>query len=169
MLSLSMKRGNSPLIIVVVVFVIAIVAGAFYFLNNSQDGADTPLPTLGQTQGNAPTNTNGEEMAEGSRYVMYDKAGYGAIEDSKHVLYFYANWCPTCRPVDAELQSKSAQIPEDIVVVRVNYNDSDTDADEEALASEHGITYQHTFVLMENGQEVTRWNGGGLSEIISRI
>ena len=100
---------------------------------------------------------------------MYDKAGYESIKNQKYVLYFYANWCPTCRPVDAELQSRSSEIPEDIVVVRVNYNDSDTDTDEEALAKEHNITYQHTFVILENGEEVTRWNGGGLAELISRV
>ncbi len=55
------------------------------------------------------------------------------------------------------------------MIVRVNYNDTETDANEEALADEHGITYQHTFVLIENGQQVKKWNGGGLAKLLSEI
>lgn len=40
---------------------------------------------------------------------------------------------------------------------RVNFNDTDTDADEKALAGAFGITYQHTFVLIDaSGREVSR-------------
>ena len=144
----------------------AIAVGAFYFLNNNSQTESISLPTSPvATLGASPT-TKDETPA---RYVQYTKEGYEAVKNQRHVLYFYANWCPTCRPADAEFQSRMGEIPEGIVVIRVNYNDSDTDADEEALASQYNITYQHTFVLLENGEVIKRWNGGGLSELLSQL
>jgi hypothetical protein len=57
-----------------------------------------------------------------------------------------------------------------VTIIRVNYNDSDTDPAEEALADEYGVTYQHTFVQIdENGNEVAKWNGGEIEELLERI
>lgn len=166
-----MGKENSPIIIVIVVFVVAVAIGGFYFLSNSsRQGGGTSLPTIAPVT-EKEVGMEKELMAKeaGARYVEYTKEGYENIRNQKHVLFFYANWCPTCRPVDAEFQARMDDIPEDIVIVRVNYNDSEADADEDALANEHNITYQHTFVLLENGQEVTRWNGGGLSNLLANL
>jgi hypothetical protein len=38
----------------------------------------------------------------------------------------------------------------------VNFNDNQTDADEQALAREHGIAYQHTKVFIKNGQQILK-------------
>lgn len=165
------RQGNSPLVIVVIVLVLAVAGAGFYLLQgNSTTESDLPTPSSAMQDDKMMDDNAMEEdaiMESGAKYVQYQKAGYEQIADSRHVLFFYANWCPTCRPVDTELQAEMDNLP--LTVVRVNYNDSATDTDEEALADELGITYQHTFVLMENGEVVTRWNGGGLGEILSRI
>lgn len=173
------KKGNSSLIAIVVIIVIAAVVAGYYFLTNaSQPESDLPTPSaaMNDTIKEEDKMERDDSMAEettmqttGAKYVMYDKAGYEQIKDQRHVLFFYANWCPTCKPADKEFQAKTSQIPNDITLVRVNYNDSQTDSDEEALADEYGITYQHTFVLLENGQVVKKWNGGGLSELLTQI
>jgi hypothetical protein len=55
-------------------------------------------------------------------------------------------------------------------VIRVNYNDPDTDATEKELAKKYGITYQHTFVQIDStDQVVTKWNGGRLKELLSNL
>jgi thiol-disulfide isomerase/thioredoxin len=169
------RRGNSTLAIIAIVFVVAIGGAAFYLLQGSS-APESTLPTPHSVTSNEEKTmdredgmaSDGNMVQDGSRYVMYSKSGYEEVKNQKHVLYFYANWCPTCRPVDAELQRSLNDIPEDLLIVRVNYNDSETDSDEESLANAFNITYQHTFVYIENGNEVTRWNGGGLSEIISQ-
>lgn len=102
-----------------------------------------------------------------SRYKQYTPDTFTEAKNKKRVLFFYASWCPTCRPVDTELETKHDQIPENLVVFRINYNDTDTDEVEKNLATQYGITYQHTFVLVDDeGVAVTKWNGGGLSEIL---
>lgn len=105
-----------------------------------------------------------------SRYRFYTKDILDSTTEFRRVLYFYASWCPTCRPVDEYLSQNASQIPNDLLIIRVNYNDPETDEEEKSLARTHGITYQHTFVQIDSdGKEITKWNGGSLSEILSNI
>lgn len=108
-------------------------------------------------------------MAKGA-YIPYSDQAFEDAADTVRVLYFYASWCPTCRPVDQELSQNTDRIPEGVTILRVNYEDPETDASEEALADQYGVTYQHTFVQVDqNGEQITKWNGGGLDEIIQNI
>ncbi|KKQ34380.1 MAG: hypothetical protein US51_C0041G0002 [Microgenomates group bacterium GW2011_GWA2_37_6] len=105
-----------------------------------------------------------------SRYVEYSKLAFDQSLDKRRVLYFYASWCPICRPADADFKKNSSKIPEDAVVIRVNYNDPDTDQEEKDLAKKYGITYQHTFVQIDvQGKEITKWNGGQTDELLAKI
>ena len=126
------------------------------------------------------SSTNGALMPEKEDVMMSDAENTGQYEDytksafdqatgKRRVLFFYANWCPICRPADSDIRANVAKLPADVVVFRVNYNDTDTDSDEKALAKEYGVTYQHTFVQIDSdGNVVTKWNGGKiLSSIIN--
>jgi len=114
-------------------------------------------------------NESVEAMKSG-RYVEYSPTVLSEYGDKRRVLYFYASWCPTCRPADADLEANTDLIPEDVVVIRINYNDPQTDGDEEALAEKYGITYQHTFVQIDENQKVvTSWNGGQTAELLENI
>lgn len=118
-----------------------------------------------------PTETVMMDKAKESRYTVFASAmELKKVTAEKKVLYFYANWCPTCIPANAEFESRYKEIPENVVVVRVNYNDTDTNSEEKALATRYGITYQHTFVQVDaKGDVVKKWNGGGLDELIMNI
>jgi len=105
-----------------------------------------------------------------SRYVEYSKASLDKAGNNRRVLYFYASWCPTCKPADADLEANKDRIPNDVTVIRVNYNDPETDQEEKELAKKYSITYQHTFVQIDSqGNEVTKWNGGKTDELIAKI
>lgn len=87
----------------------------------------------------------------------------------RRVLFFYANWCPTCQPVNRDLDATS-DLPADVVVYRVNYNDDETDQVEKDLAAKYAVTYQHTFVIVDReGNELDKYNGGSLEELLSRL
>jgi thiol-disulfide isomerase/thioredoxin len=82
----------------------------------------------------------------------------------------FSNWCPTCIPTDKEFQASTDKIPADVAVIRVNYQDTDTDQEEKDLAKKYGVTYQHTFVEIDaQGNKVTSWNGGGVDELIAKL
>ena len=84
----------------------------------------------------------------------YDKA---KAEGKIIILDFYANWCPICRAEEPEIFAGFEELNNpDVVGFRVNFNDSDTGADEKALAQQFNIPYQHTKVILKNGQEVSR-------------
>ncbi|MBI5151776.1 MAG: thioredoxin fold domain-containing protein [Candidatus Pacebacteria bacterium] len=104
------------------------------------------------------------------QYIEYSKTAFDQNSNKKRVLFFYANWCPVCQPADKSIKENSGKIPADVVVIRVNYNDSDTDQEEKALAQKYGITYQHTFVQIDGeGKEVIKWNGGQLDELLAKM
>jgi len=110
------------------------------------------------------------EVVQPSRYIEYSPAALETTSNNRRVLFFYANWCSTCRLADAAFRTNSNQIPGDAVVIRVNYNDSETDTFEKDLARKYGITYQHTFVQVDSvGNEITKWNGGQMAELLENI
>lgn len=88
----------------------------------------------------------------------------------RRVLFFHATWCPTCIAAQLDFEKNKALLPVDLEIIRVNYNDSETDASEKALATKYGIVYQHTFVQVDGqGLEVVKWNGGSTKELLARI
>lgn len=125
------------------------------------DQASTkPTPTSSPSATTAPSSTSG---------YLTDSEKSLPSTSPKTVLFFYANWCPTCKKADLDIQAKSSSIPTDLSIVRINYNDTDTSDAEKALAEKYQITYQHTLIYLdENGAEITRWNGGELGEILEK-
>lgn len=109
-------------------------------------------------------------MKKSSGYVPFEDGVLDAYSSSRRILFFYASWCPTCRPVDAELTKRVAEIPEGVVVIRVNYNDPETDSSEKDLATKYGVTYQHTLVeLSSDGKKVQSWNGGSVDMLLEKL
>lgn len=111
-----------------------------------------------------------DKASDDSRYIVYSKANLEDAKNTRRVLFFYANWCPTCRPADEAFSQNENKIPQGVTLIRVNYNDTETDQEENDLALQYGITYQHTFVQIdENGNVVTKWNGGQIDELLQNI
>lgn len=150
-------------IVVVGILVLVVAIGALFVLTQSKTENTESTNTVAESSGTSAESAN-------SRYIAYSKDVLSNTQDSRRVLYFYANWCPTCLPANEDFNAKADQIPEDVTVIRVNYNDSDTDSDEKGLAEKYGITYQHTFVQIDSeGNEIAKWNGGQIKELLENI
>lgn len=149
-------------VILAIIILVAIVGVGFYAYTN------TSVPQSKVEE--VTQETDKMEQNESSRYITYSKANLVSSASSRRVLFFYANWCPTCRPADANFTQNESTIPSDVTLIRVNYNDPDTDQEEKALAQQYGVTYQHTFVQIDqNGEEVNKWNGGQIEELLKNI
>lgn len=109
--------------------------------------------------------------------IEFDQADYEKVRNQKKlvVLYFYANWCPICKKEFPLMQSAFDSLEtDDVVGFRVNFNDNETTPEEEALAREFGVAYQHTKVFLLNGERVLKspesWDEARyFSEIKSQI
>lgn len=176
----------------IVTAVILVILGAtgLYFYNQNQKSADLMMKKdegvieekSGWTEeqekammekqsgsGSAMEKAGQKMMTEGP-YVEYSQAAFEGAKDKKRVLFFYANWCPICKPADADFKANLSRFPKDLVLFRVNYDDSDTDKMEKALAAKYGITYQHTFVEVDgSGKEIKKWNGGQTDKLLSEV
>jgi thiol-disulfide isomerase/thioredoxin len=86
--------------------------------------------------------------------IEFNRTDYdAALADGKVILlYFYASWCPICRVEFQDTESAFRELADASVVgFRVSYNDDETDDDEESLARQFGIAYQHTKVILVDG------------------
>jgi thioredoxin 1 len=143
-----------------------VVFAIISFTSTFESPAVSPKSDSANNPNQQKTPTTGNTNQNIGKYFDYSKEAFEQAANNRRVLFFYANWCPTCRPIDAEFKTKSSEIPKDVAIIRVNYNDTETDQEEKDLARKYGITYQHTFVLIDlNAVELKKWNGGGIDKL----
>ncbi|NCN06651.1 MAG: redoxin domain-containing protein [Candidatus Pacebacteria bacterium] len=167
---------NSILGLVVLLVVGGVVGAALLFSQKNEGGmaiqqTEIVDESMEKKDASAPASPVMEsEKMMNQQYMEYSPEQIIATTDKRRVLYFYANWCPTCAPADKDFRENFSQLPEDLVVLRVNYNDSDTDGAEKELAKKYGVTYQHTFVQIDaEGEKITVWNGGMIPELLDMV
>jgi thiol-disulfide isomerase/thioredoxin len=102
--------------------------------------------------------------AHGS-YETYDPSKLALAEDGTVVLFFRADWCPTCRALDADIRAHLEAIPQGLTILDVNY-DSYTD-----MKKKYGVTYQHTLVEVDAaGNMMKKWSGSPtLASLVAEV
>jgi len=119
-----------------------------------------PLPLQAQTA-DAPPAANAASGTEARRAVVAnfeseEQLGQFAAKGTT-VVFFYASWCPNCRATVTELNARWDTVNPDITLVIADYDK------EKALKAKYGVTYQDTFVLLDDkGGAVKSWNSGGV-------
>jgi thiol-disulfide isomerase/thioredoxin len=85
------------------------------------------------------------KMMKLSGYMSYDesKVKEALASGQKVALFFYAAWCPTCRALDTAINTNLSLIPQDALIVKVDYDTSD------ALKQKYEVTSQHTTVVID--------------------
>lgn len=148
--------------ILAVLLVLFVIGGGYLYSQTSNQNTSTAEPTI--------VASPIPDSQQVSAYLPYQSGLLQANADKRRILFFYASWCSTCRPANAEFEKRVGELPEGVVVIRVNYNDPDTDVEERALASQYGVTYQHTYVELDPaGDKVQTWNGGSVDELLAKL
>ncbi len=117
----------------------------------------------------AETNSDSEEESEATSssavYTAYSPNALAEYEGKNKVIFFHANWCSTCRALDAELSEKFSELPADTVVLKADY-DSETD-----LRAKYGVNAQHTLVFVDDEGNSTRSNllGANFTKLQSEL
>jgi len=114
---------------------------------------------------NTTSETSGTNIADINNYQDYSVDSLKSAQaEGRVVLFFHANWCPTCRALDKELKSGNTNLPDDVTILKVNYDK------ERELKKKYQVTVQHTLVQIdENGDEITKWIGGNSDLILQRL
>lgn len=135
--------------------------GFIVWRSQSSSGSNTlSQPVVTTAQSDEPGNT----PSQYDRYEEYSAASYNQAAGKKRVLFFHASWCPTCKEANEEFEKNASAIPENVVVYKTDY---DTNPE---LKKKYGVTYQHTFVQVdEKGNAVKKWNGGGSTELMQQV
>lgn len=104
--------------------------------------------------------TEGTMMKKGN-YTAYSADMIGKSENT--VVFFHANWCPSCRAADTGISA--GNIPENLTILKADY-DSETE-----LKKKYGVTSQHTFVLLNSqGEMMKKWVGGTkVEDIVEKL
>jgi len=130
------------------------------------DSPDTPSPaSTNKNTESENANPVPEGQTAAGRYEPYDESKLSYAETGDVVLFFKADWCPTCIALDRDIKKKADAIPSDLTILTLNY---DTEL---ALRRKYNVTTQHTLVQVDaRGNMITKWSGGNtLQTILSRI
>lgn len=94
------------------------------------------------------------DMATKGSYEPYAPEKLAKADGGKVVLFFRASWCPTCHALDADIRSHSSDIPGDLTILDVDYDNAT------ALKQKYGVTVQHTLVQVDaHGNQLAKWIG----------
>lgn len=107
----------------------------------------------------------GEESKDRSSIIDYIDMEQVMVlaKEKPTVLFFKANWCPSCKSAAKKFEAGIDQL-KDVNLVIVNYDTSKN------LQKKYGVTYQHTFVQVSpTGEAITKWNGGAVTELLQNI
>ena len=99
-------------------------------------------------------------------YFDYSRVSLAKAKQNGNTVLFFAatSWCNTCSALDLELKEQSDTLPENISILKIDY-DHDT-----AMNTAYRVTSQHTMIMLDqSGKELKRWVGGDINELKEQI
>ena len=106
-----------------------------------------------------------DKVATGGIYIKGTPDDIARYAGNRILLFFHASWCPSCRQADKDIKKRQQDIPDDLVILNINY-----DQHGDWGRKNYGVTYQHRFVQVDgSGNEITGWSNGYFDEILENI
>ncbi len=99
-------------------------------------------------------------------FTKYNPDLLANAENGDVVIFFHAEWCPSCKTLEKDIQSKLDAIPEGVTILKVDY-DTATE-----LKKKYSVVRQHTLVKVDaNGDEIKKLTGLTitLSQVTSQL
>ena len=84
-----------------------------------------------------------DEPPAGPRYVDWSEKAFAEHSGRRRWLNFHADWCPNCRALDADIEASLDDIPADVVIFKVDYDDN------QELRRRYGVNRQTTVVSVD--------------------
>lgn len=128
--------------------------------------SDQGRPSLATTTPQVPSTNLPPAPDPVGSYRPYSMAHFAALPaDAQVVLFFTADDCGRCTETDIALGAALQQIPADVFIYTVQYNEAIQ------LRRQYAVTSPHTFVQIDTlGNVVQRWRGSlDLESILARL
>ncbi len=103
-------------------------------------------------------------VATAGTFTEYDESKLAA--DGTNVLFFHADWCPSCRGLEKDLNANLSEIPENVHILKLDY-DTETE-----LKKKYKVIRQHTMVVVDaDGNEIKKLTGltNTLNQVLSQL
>lgn len=106
-----------------------------------------------------------ETVEESFRYEDYSSSVFNRTVGTRPVaVFFYANWCPTCRALDKLILENVETLPRNAILFQADY-----DAEGE-LKQEYGVTSQSTIVFFDSqGNMIAKIINPSLAKMIELL
>jgi len=110
-----------------------------------------------------------------TNHGLYNRVGYkdysasnltSSQKNGKTLLFFAATtWCSNCIALDKEIKERISDIPDDVTILKVDYDN------DRKMKKEHRVAMQTTLILLDNnGNEEKRWIGtGSFDDLLENI
>ncbi len=113
-----------------------------------------------------PAATTSKVLMDRLNYIEYSAQNLqNSYKSGRPVLFFAATlWCQTCSQLDKEIKERSAELPSDVTLLKVDYDNDKT------TKAKYNVTTQHTLIQLDgSGKEVKRWIGGNFDALVQNI
>jgi thioredoxin 1 len=152
---------------------VAVVAAAIAFTVIPRDDEpnapassteNTEVPSSEDREPSASNTTFAEGFSE--RYQLYSEQTLAAAgRDDAVVLFFNASWCSTCKVLRDDIAANQQSIPEGVLILLVDYDDSTE------MKQKYGVVSQHTLVQVDHtGDGFLRWElSQSLDDLLAEI
>ena len=144
-----------PFNVFLTISLIIIFAGFFFFRNGFR------LMVLDQSD-----TTPSTALMDRLSYLNYSDQNLATSKSFGNTALFFAatTWCQTCSVLDKEIKERISDIPSNVTILKVDY-----DNDKE-MKNKHKVTTQHTIVVLDKGgREVKRWIGGNFDLLLQEV
>lgn len=148
-----------------IIGLVIIGGGAIAVLTSQNDGnvTNTTNPPATSAPAEPSASPPAAPQASTARFVDYTPTAIADAMTEKRVLFFHANWCPTCKALERNIQA--GEIPDNLTIIKTDY-DAESD-----LKKMYGVTFQHTLVQVDkDGNSLGKWAGSrDIDEIVAEL
>ena len=121
---------------------------------------------MDKAEGEATTDSAPVIAAAAGTYADYDPTLLANAGNGEVVLFFHAGWCPSCRGLEKDIESRLGDIPSGVTILKLNY-DTETE-----LKKKYGVVRQHTLVRVDaDGNKIETLTGltNTLDQVVAQL
>lgn len=161
--STGMCHGKVMPIMIVMILLIGLWIYLYTSSNANESTIDKQMEISQKVEKSMDNSLNTKEgvVSMNWKYTDYSTS---ALKEAKWniVLFFHANWCPTCIATDKDIISK--WVPDNLTIFKTDF---DTELE---LKKKYEVLTQTTFVQVDNQWNmIKKWVWGRLADIVEKV